>query len=62
MPRTQVSFHPSALLTLAAVVVVATLAVSSNGGAWFYIGDITASILVILALAAVLNPRPRPFR
>jgi hypothetical protein len=48
-------FNPKALLVLVGFGALLSIAVSSNGGPWFHVGEAATTIVIAAALAGLLN-------
>src|SRR4029078_12799038 len=50
-------FSPKALLVFIGFFVLLALALSSNGGGWFYVAEAVATVVILLGVAGLLRER-----
>ncbi len=50
-------FNPKALLVLIGFFVLLALALSSNGGGWFYLAQAVATVVILFGLVGLLRER-----
>jgi hypothetical protein len=48
-------FNPRALLLLVGFCVLVALGVSSNGGAWFHLGEAVSTVVILAGLTGFLS-------